>query len=169
VQGLLVGASHPEGPDRRYEEEVMALIRELDLEDAIAVTGHMAHVADAYAASTIVVNPARIREGARRVMLEALAAGRPIVATRVGAIPEILRDGEDSILIPPDDPDALARACLGLLEDEAAARRLAERGRERVRKDFSEERALARFAEVVTTMTGRTESPAPRAEPAGCA
>ena len=65
------------------------------------------------------------------VVVEALACGRPVVASAVGGIPEILEDGRSGLLVPPDDPDALARAVSSLLDDEAMRAALAAAGRAR--------------------------------------
>ena len=65
-------------------------------------------------------------------LIEALAAGRPVVATRVGGTPDLLGGGERGRLVPPGDPEALARAVLETLDQSEAARRRAQAGREHV-------------------------------------
>jgi glycosyltransferase involved in cell wall biosynthesis len=69
--------------------------------------------------------------------LEGMARGRPVVATAAGGSPEIIRDGVDGLLVPPDDPEALARSLDRLLGDPALRRRLGEAARRRVAADFS--------------------------------
>lgn len=69
--------------------------------------------------------------------LEGMARGRPVVATAAGGSPEIIRDGVDGLLVPPDDPEALARSLDRLLADPALRRRLGEAARRRVAADFS--------------------------------
>ena len=68
------------------------------------VAGHSSDVADLYAAADVIVNPARFNEPFGRVPFEAAIAGKPAVVTRVGAIPELLRDGESALIVEPDDP-----------------------------------------------------------------
>ncbi|MEW6486597.1 MAG: glycosyltransferase family 4 protein [Thermodesulfobacteriota bacterium] len=75
-------------------------------------------------------------EGLGTIVMDALLAGKPVVATRTGGIPEIIQDGVHGLLVPPRDPAALAEAVLRLLEDGALAARLASAGQERVRNRF---------------------------------
>ena len=76
-------------------------------------------------------------EGMPLVVLEAWAAGLPVVASAVGGLPEMIDDGCEGRLVPPDDPPALARALAGLMEDPALGARLGRAGRERVLRDFT--------------------------------
>lgn len=75
-------------------------------------------------------------EGFGLVLLEAMAAGRPVVASAVGAIPEIVRDGETGLLVPPGDSAALARAVVRVLRDPDLAARLGRAGRAGVETRF---------------------------------
>lgn len=76
-------------------------------------------------------------EGMSNGLLEAMAAGRPIVATTVGGNPELITDGETGLLVPPENPEALAAAILRLIRDPALARRLGEAARRRVEREFT--------------------------------
>ncbi len=80
-------------------------------------------------------------------VLEAMALGKPVIATGVGGIPELVSDGETGLLVPPD-AGALASATVRLLADPALARSLGQRARERVRAEFTWARAGERFAEL---------------------
>jgi glycosyltransferase involved in cell wall biosynthesis/2-polyprenyl-3-methyl-5-hydroxy-6-metoxy-1,4-benzoquinol methylase len=82
-------------------------------------------------------------EGFGLVLLEAMAAGRPVVASAVGPIPEVVADGESGLLVEPGNPRALAEALLRLLEDPELAARLGETGRRRVAERFSLDRMVA--------------------------
>lgn len=77
------------------------------------------------------------QEGFPNVLLEAMAAGRPVVATRVGGVPEIVQDGVTGMLVPPGDPERLAAAILHVLSDGERARAMGRRGLELVRERFS--------------------------------
>lgn len=94
-----------------YDAELAAQVRALGLERNARLCGRQPHddVAWWIAAGDVFCLPS-FMEGCPNVVLEALATGRPVVATRVGGIPEIVRDGETGLLVPPRDPEALAAA-----------------------------------------------------------
>jgi glycosyltransferase involved in cell wall biosynthesis len=153
VRVVVAGAPHPRPADRRYAAELRRLARRLGVEAALAWPGYVERARDVYAAADVVVNPTR-REAFGRVAAEALVAERPVVATRVEAVPEVLRDGVDSLLVPPEDPDALAAATVRLLESPALRERLARVGGQRVLDEFSPARSLAEFARAVAALPG---------------
>jgi glycosyltransferase involved in cell wall biosynthesis len=78
-------------------------------------------------------------------IIEAMACRKPVVATRVGGIPEIIEDGKSGLLVEPDDPDALSKAICRLLDDRAFKTHLADNGYERVRANFLWEHAGAKY------------------------
>jgi colanic acid/amylovoran biosynthesis glycosyltransferase len=108
-----------------------------------------------YARAAVVACPSR-REGFGVTCLEAMAHGRPVVATRVGGLLDLVVDGETGIVVPPRDPAALRSALDRLLADPDLRRRLGMAGRDRARTHFSWERVtdatLAAYAEAVGTM-----------------
>jgi glycosyltransferase involved in cell wall biosynthesis len=93
------------------------------------------------AAADIVVCPSR-SEGFPQVPLHAMALGVPLVATKVGGTPEIVVDGETGILVPPEDPQALARAIDALLGDRERREALGRRGRDRLEREGLTKRAM---------------------------
>lgn len=88
-------------------------------------------VAEAMQRAVAVVVPSRWYENQPMTILEAFAAGRPVIGTDLGGIPELVRPGETGLLVAPDDPAALAAALQDLADDPALARRLGQRARER--------------------------------------
>lgn len=98
-----------------------------------------------YAAAEAVVVPSVIPDALSRVVLEAMSAGRAIVATAVGGTPELLVDGESGLLVPRHDPAALATAVERLLADPALAARLGAAARARVQTRFAPEASLDRL------------------------
>jgi len=125
---LVVG----DGPDR---PELEAEIRSLDLSGAVELAGSRADVPDLLAAADVFVLSSR-SEGAPFSILEAMAAGLPVVATDVGGVGELVADGETGLLVPADDPDRLAEALRSLLADGALRRRLGAAGLARARERF---------------------------------
>jgi glycosyltransferase involved in cell wall biosynthesis len=88
-------------------------------------------------------------EGMPMVVLEAMAAGLPVVASRVSGIPEVVGDGETGWLVPPEDPEALAAALAELLADPEEGRRRGAAGRERVAERFQPSAAAERWLQEV--------------------
>jgi glycosyltransferase involved in cell wall biosynthesis len=122
-----------EGPLRGPLE---ALARELGIDRSVIFVGKRRDMANVYAALDMVVLPS-LFEGMPMVILEALAARKPVIATRVGAVPDVIRDGGTGLLIEPGDPVELQRAIKRLIEDAGLRRSLAENGHERVKAHFS--------------------------------
>jgi len=97
---------------------------------------------------SLLVVPSRY-EGFGLAAAEAGACGRPVVATRVSSLPEVVRDGETGLLVPPDDPDALAAAILKLLGDTGLRRRLGVAAAARIRTDFDRDAMLTRLEDLL--------------------
>lgn len=114
AQLVLVGGAAYR-PTRLKEEELRRLALSLDLEDRVTFVGHQSHgeVARLMAESAVVVLPSRA-ESFSAVLIEALACGTPVVATRSGGPEEIVRD-DVGVLVPPEDPRALADAIVAVL------------------------------------------------------
>jgi glycosyltransferase involved in cell wall biosynthesis len=116
----------------------------LGLGDRVRFLGRRDDVPALLAAADVLVLPSSI-EGLPLVVLEAMAAGVPVVATSVGGTPEAVVDGETGLLVPPGDVHALARALGELLGDPEQARRLGEAGRRRAREHFGADAAARRI------------------------
>ncbi len=139
-QAVLVVAG--EGPERARLE---ALAGELGVRDALVLPGRAGDVAALLRRADVFVHPTRW-EGFGLVLLEAMLASLPVVATRVSSVPEIVVDGETGVLIDPERPDLLADAVNSLLRDGERRRTLGAAGHERARREFSVERMAARTA-----------------------
>lgn len=97
-----------------------------------------------------------VTEGLGSALLEAMAAGPPVVATAAGGIPEVVKDGETGVLVPPRDAPALAAAILGLLRDAGRRERLSQAARARVHECFSADRMVDATLAVYERLAGRT-------------
>jgi glycosyltransferase involved in cell wall biosynthesis len=147
---LTVGAAPRRPADLEFAAGLPQLARSLGVAEAVILAGETDDVADVYAAADVVVNPARFEEPFGRVAAEALVAGKPVVASRVGGIPEVIRDGVDGLLVPSEDPVALADAVCRVAADRSLAERLVASGREAVFHRFGPEQDLAAWTTVLT-------------------
>ncbi len=126
---LLLAGDGPEAVPLRQ------LATALQLGDAVRFLGRRDDPGDLLAACDLFVLPSRA-EGLGVAALEALGAARPVIATRVGGLGEVIRDGECGLLVPPDDVDALATAIARLHADAALRARLAAAGPARLDQGF---------------------------------
>jgi glycosyltransferase involved in cell wall biosynthesis len=134
-------------------------VQELGLEGRVTFSGFVSEseLVDAYAQCSAFVLPAVFdakgdTEGLGVVLIEALAFGKPAVASGIGGIPDVVVDGETGILVPPNDPDALARALETLVGDPAWARRLGEAGKQRAETRFSWNAILDRTVQMYASV-----------------
>lgn len=136
--------------------ELEALARALGVADAVAFAGFRSpeEIPAIAAAADVVVHPS-VEEGLGSSLLEAMAAGAPVVATRAGGIPEIVRDGETGVLVPPRDPAALAAAILALLADRPRAARLGAGARAFARLEGGAARMVEETVRVYEEVLGR--------------
>lgn len=144
-----------EGPLREPLEE---LARHLKLDRRMLFLGFREDVPALLGLLDVLVIPS-LTEGFPLSLVEGMAAARPIVATRVGGMPEVARDGEDVLFVPPRDPDAIARRTIELLEDAQLAARL---GRQAVQTaaGYSVDRSAARLADLYARLLRRHRSAA---------
>jgi len=117
------------------------------------LAGARRDVPEILAASDIVALPSRFGEGCPNALLEAMAAGKPVVAARTGGIPEVVIDGETGILVPPEDPGALRDALLRLAGDAALRARMGAAGRERVAREFSVPKLVQSYEALYSELT----------------
>ncbi len=103
----------------------------------------------------VYVNPA-LMEGFGIALLEAMAMRKPVVATATGGIPEIVRDGETGVLVPPGDADALARAVVNLLADPPRRVAFGQAGRDRLASCFTVDAMMSQLTAVYDTLMRRT-------------
>ena len=140
---LIVG----DGP---YRPVIEAKIRELGLAGQVRLVGHQEAVPDWLALMDAFVLASYAHEGVPQALLQALAMGKPVVATRTGGIPEVITPGETGLLAPPQDSRALAQAMSRLARDGALREGLALRGPKLVASRYS----LEQMADALEALYG---------------
>lgn len=136
--------------DGPLEGQLRAAVDTLGLGDAVTFSGRIAPVAPAFEAAEIVVVPS-FGEGFGMVALEAMERGRPVIASAVGGLPEIVDDGRTGVLVPPGDADALAAAIRDLTASPARTAAMGAAGRARAIEQFSQDRCTDRTLELYRT------------------
>ena len=129
VKVLVVG-------DGSIRQDLLAQAGNLGVGERVVFLGHREDTDVLLQALDIFVLPS-LSEGIPMALLEAMAASRPIVASRVGGVPEIVEDGFEGFLVEPMDVNGLAERCLQLIDSPELARKMGEQGRKRVERDFS--------------------------------
>lgn len=129
------------GPDAKYHSYLHELCVNLGLGDSIVFTGHRSDVPALLAEGAVSVLPTH-SEGLSNTLLESMAAGLPIVATRVGGNSELVEDGVNGILVPPQAPATLGNAILRILDDKALAQRFSAAARAKATTYFSMEKMV---------------------------
>ncbi|MGI0037076.1 MAG: glycosyltransferase, partial [Nitrososphaera sp.] len=132
---LIVG----DGPQRA---NIRRWIQEMGLAQAVMMLGHREDTPEVLAALDVVVSASTAAEGVPQALLQALAMERPVVATDVGAVAEIIRDGETGVLVSAGDHRVLADGVLRLLRERKTAIDLGRRGRRLVQKEYGLETML---------------------------
>mgnify|MGYP002381971745 CR=1 FL=1 len=140
VRVLLVG----DGP---MQHELRHLVSELNLDLHVVFAGHQEHVPD-YLCAMDIFALSSLHEGIPMALLEAMALGRPVVATHVGGIPEVIQHGVCGLLVQSGDDVALSNALRDLIEHAEKSMLLGRAGRARVEQEFS----AARMAERTSAM-----------------
>jgi glycosyltransferase involved in cell wall biosynthesis len=157
-QRYLIEAAHlvvQEVPDARFivlgegelREHLEKQVHEHHLEKHVLLPGFRTDVLGCIKGFDLFVMSS-VTEGLGTSLLDAMACGRPIVATRAGGIPEIVEDGINGTLVPPRDAAALAAAIVRALKDEGWRRRMGEAGLARVRERFTVDRMVSETAAV---------------------
>jgi glycosyltransferase involved in cell wall biosynthesis len=133
-----------DGPDRA---KLDALIDELGIRGSVRLLGRRDDMPSVYASLDVMVSASR-REGLSIAILEGMASRLPLVATPVGEIPAVIRNGRTGVIVPVEDPEALAEAIIGLLQDSAQRERFGSAARQRVQDEYSAARMTADYLRV---------------------
>jgi glycosyltransferase involved in cell wall biosynthesis/protein-tyrosine-phosphatase len=144
---LIVG----DGPLRG---ELSDLAKQLQIAHACRFVGARSDVYDLVGAMDVFVLPS-LDEGIPMALLEAMALGRPVVATAVGGVPEVVADHAAGVLVPPRDAHALSEACLELVREPGWAETIGARARRLVEDAFSHEQSGRELVNAYRALTGR--------------
>ena len=145
------------GEDGGQRAPLAARVRELGLADRVHLLGHVdddSVLFSAYREARVTVLPSEY-EAFGLVLLESLAAGTPVVASRVGGIPEVVEDGKAGLLVPPKSPTELSEAIRRVWEDRNLARKLGDYGRDQVVPRFRWDALADRLDALYREVAGR--------------
>ena len=146
---VLVG----DGPRRPFLEDVA---KRLGIEQRVRFVGPSDDIRVPLAVMDVFVFPSRWPEGFGLTLIEAMAAGKSVVGTRMGAVSEIIEHGRSGWLVPPEDPSALADGIAHLLRDRATASQLGRQAQARVREAFNLERMVNEIEAVYRKVVARS-------------
>ncbi|HLF26876.1 MAG TPA: glycosyltransferase family 4 protein [Anaerolineae bacterium] len=137
LKGLVIGEPEHGPLNDNYYRRLLALTRFLGLEDRVIFTGFRGDVPRLMSALDVVVLSSAAPEPFGRVVIDGMAAGKPVVATAAGGVLEIIEDGITGILVPPQDSAALADAVMRLLSDREWSQRIGAAARRSVEERFT--------------------------------
>jgi glycosyltransferase involved in cell wall biosynthesis len=163
VRFLIVGDLHAHNAeggivrDGSYMETLRGLAARLGVGERVIFTGFRSDVSELLSQAAVSVLPSLSGEGLPNALMESMAAGVPVVATRVGGSAEVVgEDGSAGIMVPPRDPQALSEAMIAVLEDGELARRLGQSARQRMRERFSLEHMVRQTENLYAGMLDRS-------------
>jgi glycosyltransferase involved in cell wall biosynthesis len=173
-------AAHPDAvfwfagraPEEQILEEMQRISKEMNLGSAVQFLGEITGQAklDLFRQAALFVLPS-YWEGLPYSLLEAMAVGLPVIATPVGAIPEMIEEGHHGFLIQPGDVAALAKRMIRLLEDQSLARQMGQANRDLIRDLYLPEAAMTRMVSIYAGLqkfhAPETSRPSPTAEGEG--
>lgn len=148
---LLIG----DGPEAG---SLVALSRQLGLQEAVHFLGTRSDIPQLLSLLDVVALPS-LEEGFPNVVLEAMAAGKPVVASRVGGVPEAVIHEETGLLVPPENPQAIAEGIMRLLDDPARGEEMGRAGRERVIRKFGMNRMVQQTEDLYLELLARRGDP----------
>jgi glycosyltransferase involved in cell wall biosynthesis len=149
-----------------FQKVLAALADELGVGEDVQFLGWRENVAEIVRAADVFVLPS-LKEGLPLAMLEAMATGVPIVSTPVNGIPDVITDGRNGLLVPPEAPDALAAAILKLFADSGFATNMARGGRETIERDYSMQQFVRQMQDMYSSLLRHDAKPTPVAGDAG--
>lgn len=147
---LIVG----DGPLRKKLEDQA---KGLNIEAHLVFTGRRKDIPDLLSTMDIFVLPSCSREGLGISIIEAMASGKPVVGTKIGGIAEVVDHEQTGYLVPPQNPDALAKAIVNLLQSPQRAKEMGRRGRRKFEERFTRRKMLAEVEDLYLSLMKQRE------------
>jgi glycosyltransferase involved in cell wall biosynthesis len=158
LRGLIVGEPENTPLNREYYQKLQSLTKSLCLEDKVIFTGFRGDVPRLMSALDVVVLSSSLPEPFGRVVIEGMAAGKPVVATAAGGVLDIIEDGVNGLLVPCKDAKAMAQAIFWLLSNQEQAEQIGRAARQRVAEKFTVPHYVAAVQSVYDTLMGKVQS-----------
>lgn len=149
VEFVIAGA----GPE---EQSLRRLARELAVDQHVTFVPNVSNFSEALAAMDVFCLPS-LQQGLGTIMLEAMALARPVIATRVGGVYRIVRDGETGLLVPPSNSDQLSQRMLELLDHPLKARAIGQAARDEVASGFNTSRMVEQTVALYRSVVGNDQ------------
>ncbi len=148
AKALIVGAPDSTPSSQAYYQSLQQLVSDLQLSNHVIFTGFRSDVPSIMATSDIVVHSSSEPEPFGRVVVEAMMAGRPVIATAAGGILDIVEDQVTGLLVPPKNASLMAKAIRQLLQNQERARIIGQRAKQRAQQRFSVEQHVTAIQRV---------------------
>jgi glycosyltransferase involved in cell wall biosynthesis len=141
--------------EEEYEEQIRAQAVQLGLEDVLEWTGFRSDIDPLLHQMEVFVHASTTGEPFGQVIVEAMLAGKPVVATNGGGVPEIVQEGQTGLLVPMNDAESMAAAIIWLIENPEKGRQMGEAGRARALEHFSIQKTAGKIEEIYSLLLQR--------------
>jgi glycosyltransferase involved in cell wall biosynthesis len=152
IKGFIVGGPGETPEGQSFYERLLVLTESLDLTNNVHFTGFRDDIPRIMASVDVVVHSSSQPEPLGMVIAEGMMAGRPVIATNAGGVPEIIEDGVTGLLVPPNHPQAMARAILSLYQDRALAKQIAIAGQQKAEEQFDVQHYIGAVEAIYQTL-----------------
>jgi len=150
ILGLIVGED--KSPNKEYQKKMDSYVKELGIENYVKFLGFRKDIPEILAITDILVQPS-LEEGLPLTILEAMAAGKAIITTPVGGVPEVIKDKETGLLVPVKDSKSLIEKVKFLLDNPGERRELSQKAKEFVRENYSLKQYVKKIEDIYLKLT----------------
>jgi glycosyltransferase involved in cell wall biosynthesis len=154
VKFLMIGGFES-GP---YEQKIRDLASTLQIADKIEFCGFRSQMEEVIQNIDVLVLPSLFGEGTPMVVIEAMAAGKPVIATRIEGVEEMIEDGVDGLLVPPGDDKSLAEAFITISQDKQRAQHMGQCGRIKAAQHYNAKTMISRLEKIYSIYTEKFSS-----------